>query len=344
MSKMVKVGDLVPGDILADEVLSMNGRVLLGKDVELTPRHIVLLTSWDIQSVFIQGEAPAAEEAAAGEGQPSVGDTAAFQADYEKIAAELGQSFEIIQQHQIVPVAKITEDAVKIDASIAKNLEALSYLLVGMGDASQLVTEHSLRVAFFADMIARRLHWEPKDIQGVALAGLMHDIGSLTVKQTLTTYREAHLAETAALLQRARMLPAPVIMGIVQHREYMNGTGFPNKTKGPQIHPYAKVVAVADAFYNMAYNLQGVNPFATLDALKQEMYVKFDPLICETFLSSMKDNLILSKVLLSNKQVGEVVFFNKLNYQDPVLKTADNEIINLADRKDLKIIRLVSTE
>ena len=45
MSKMVKVGDLVPGDILADEVLSMNGRVLLGKDVELTPRHIVLLTS-----------------------------------------------------------------------------------------------------------------------------------------------------------------------------------------------------------------------------------------------------------------------------------------------------------
>ena len=345
MSKMVMVEDLAPGDVLADEVLSMNGRVLLGRDIMLTPRHITLLKSWEIQSVFLEGEEPvSAAEEMLPEESGQTDPMAAFREDYRQIVDDLEESFTIIQQHQLVPVTKMTENAMKIDASLVKNLESLGYLLTDMGDSSQLISGHSVRVAFFADLIARQLHWEDADVQGVTLAGLMHDVGNLLVKPTLLLCKEAHLAETASLLQRARMLPPSVIMGIVQHREYVNGTGFPNKTQGSQIHPYAKVIAIADAFYNMAYNLQGVNPFTTMDMLKHEMYVKFDPLICETFLSSMKDHLMLSRVLLSDNQTAEVVFFNKMNYHDPVLKTADNKIINLAERRDLKIVRLIASD
>lgn len=345
MSKMVMVEELAPGDVLADEVLSMNGRVLLGRAITLTSRHLTLLKSWDIQSVFIEGEENAAAAEAAVEAPTAeAAGIDAFREDYQQIVDDLEESFTIIQQHQLVPVTKMTENAMRIDVSLAKNLESLGYLLTDSGDSSKLISGHSVRVAFFADLIARQLHWQENDIQGVTLAGLMHDVGNLLVKPTMLLYKEAHLAETASLLQRARMLPAPVIMGIVQHREYINGTGFPNKTQGSQIHPYAKVIAIADAFYNMAYNLQGVNPFTTMDMLKHEMYVKFDPLICETFLNSMKDHLMLSRVLLSDNQTAEVVFFNKMNYQDPVLKTADNKIINLAERRDLKIVRLIAPD
>ena len=69
MAKMVAVEQLVPGDILSDAVLSMSGKVLLGKYIELTARQISLLNTWDIKNVFV--DMPAGEDMTATEPMPA---------------------------------------------------------------------------------------------------------------------------------------------------------------------------------------------------------------------------------------------------------------------------------
>jgi putative nucleotidyltransferase with HDIG domain len=349
MSKMVTVEDLAPGDILADDVMAVNGRVLLGRGVALTTRHIILLNTWNVKGIFIESDEPDLPEVQeitenGSSDKNTLNAYAGFKKEYDSIVANVAQSFDIIQQNQIVPVSKMTENAKEIHSFIDNNFELLNHLLVTNNDVSHLIPEHSVMVAYFAGIIAQHLDWDIKEnMEGVILAGLLHDIGSLIVNRPQVSSKDAHIAETARLLKLARGLNAEVILGIVQHREYVNGTGFPKHTRGPQIHPYAKIISIADSFHNLSYNAYGVNPFPGLDILKNSMYEKFDPTICQIFLNCIKDNLMLNRVLLSNNQEAEIIFFNKTDFKTPVVKTTDNQIIDLANQNDLKILRIVSS-
>lgn len=352
MTEMVAVKDLVPGDILADEVLSISGKVLLGKEVALTNRHISLLNTWDIQSVFIDSDEEEMEEAEnkdfvsnqfiVKEDQPSSNEYIRFNQDYDSIVTNIVQSFDIIKQHRIIPVSQMKGNAGKIYSSIESNFEILNHLLVSDNNLADCISRHSVMVAYFSGIIARQMNWSQQDIEGVTVAALLHDIGSLVVDRKPISHKSAYLSETAGLLKLANGLSAEIILGIVQHREYMNGTGFPRGTKGLQIHPYARILSIADNFHNYTYNEKGINPFPILELFKREMYGKFDTDICQTFISRVKDTLILNKVILSNNQEAEVIFFNKNNYEEPIVKCLDNQIIDLSKRKDLRISRIVT--
>ncbi len=347
MSKMIAVTDLVPGKVLADAVLSGAGKVLLGKSVELTARHISLLNNWEIQNVFIESDGndtdpiPTAvektEEVTTGSAKYEE-----FSEAYDAIVSSVTNSFDLIRQSKIIPVTHFKDTAGEIKSSIeANNFEIMNYLLAGNYKIKDVISRHSVMVAYMAGVIARQMKWSEQDIEGVALAGLMHDIGNLVANRDVMSYQQAHIAETAGLLKNARGIPAEVILGIVQHREYADGTGVPTGSKAGQIHPYARVIAVADSFHNQAYTEEYANPFPSLDMLTREMYGKFDADVCQKFISRLKDSLILNRILLSDGEEAEIIFFNRDSYEIPVVKTKENQIIDLAKRKDLSIAKIV---
>lgn len=352
MAKMVAVEQLVPGDILSDAVLSMSGKVLLGKDIELTARHISLLNTWDIKNVFVdmlpEAEPAAVEPISAEQEMMGAGDVeytmskeyAMFAQQYDGIVTNTVQSFDIIRQQRIIPVAHLKNTAGGIYSSIDSNgLEMMNYLLAEDEQIADVISRHAVMVAYFSSIIARQLKWEEKDIVGVALASLLHDIGDLV---TSDSKRQLHLAETAGLLKTAVGVPAEVILGIIQHRERVNGSGVPKGSKGEAIHPYAKVIAVADIFHNSAYSLRGSNPFPVLDQLTQEMYGKFDTGICQQFIARIKDSLLLNRIVLSDGRKAEIIFFNRSSYTLPVVRVGENEIIDLAKHPELSILQILA--
>ncbi|MGL6015853.1 MAG: HD domain-containing protein, partial [Selenomonadaceae bacterium] len=220
MAKMVAVEQLVPGDILSDAVLSMSGKVLLGKDIELTARHISLLNTWDIKNVFVdmlpEAEPAAVEPISAEQEMIGAGDVeytmskeyAMFAQQYDGIVTNTVQSFDIIRQQRIIPVAHLKNTAGGIYSSIDSNgLEMMNYLLAEDEQIADVISRHAVMVAYFSSIIARQLKWEEKDIVGVALASLLHDIGDLV---TSDSKRQLHLAETAGLLKMAVGVPAEV--------------------------------------------------------------------------------------------------------------------------------------
>ncbi len=349
--KMIAVKDLQVGDILADTVLSGSGKVLLGKNVEVSTRHISLLKTWDVKSVFInakEGDAPVAEKEAEPENKPelikkvSSEEYLQFVQEYDAFVTSTAQTFDFIRKHRIIPLPPLKEAAGNIHSSIvAKGLAVMNYLLVGDYKLADYVSRHSVMVAYFAACIAQQLKWSEEDIKGVALTGLLHDVGSLVADKAALNGR-AHIAEAAGLLREVKSLSSSVILGVVQHRECIDGSGYPTGANEQKIHPYAKVIAVADMFHNQAYSTEQANPFPVLDLLSHEMFGKLDPSVCHVFISRIKDSMLHNQILLSTGQKAEVVYFHPNGSCLPMVKTADNQILDLSQQGSLSISRIVS--
>lgn len=340
MEKMVAVRELAVGDLLASSVLSMAGKTLLGKDIELTARHITLLTTWDVQNVFIHVD----DDEILEKPLPSVsvgGNTEEyfkFVQEYDFIVTNTVQSFDIIKKRDIIPVSHLKDTASSIYSSIVNNnFEVMNYLLISDHKLAEFIPRHSVMVAYFAGIIARQMKWSEADIAGVAFASLLHDIGNLTKAPN----SQANLAETARLLKGTKGLSNEVILGVVQHRERANSSGFPTGVQGSKIHPYAKIIGVADTFHSLAYTNEHANPFPVLDMLAREMYEKFDPDVCQNLIYRVRDSLQFNKVLLSDGQEAEIIFFHKSGYSLPIVRTVNDQIIDLSQNSSLKISRVV---
>jgi len=265
-----------------------------------------------------------------------------FVQEYDAIVTNTVKSFNIIRKLRKIPVSQIKNTAGDIYSAISNNnLGIMNYLLIIEPKLADFVPRHSVMVAYYAGIIARQMKWSGGDIAGVAFASLLHDIGNLTDNKVGDPRIQVSIAETGHLLREAKGLSSEVLLGIIQHRERMNGSGSPNGTPGPKIHPYAKIIAVADFFHNLAYSDENINPFQILDMLTREMYCNFDPDVCHSLIEQVRDSLLFNKVILSNGQEAEIIFFNRGSYCLPIVKTGDDQIIDLSKRSDIGISRLL---
>ena len=344
MAKKVAVKELAVGSILSEEVHSISGKILLGKDSVLTTRHISLLNTWDIRSVFIHVEGEESNKPLL-ETAPIVqsAEFLQFVQEYDAIVTNAAQSFNIIRKRRKIPISHLKDTAGSIYSSISKNnIGVMNYLLSSGPKLADFIPHHSVMVAYFAGIIARQMKWSEDDIAGVAFASLLHDIGNLTDDKIGDPRTQVSIAETGRLLREAKGLSKEVLLGIMQHRERSNGSGSPNGTTGSKIHPYAKIIAVADFFHNLTYRDEHANHFQILDVLTREMYGKFDPDVCQNLIDRVRDSLLFNKVILSSGQEAEVIFFNRGSYCLPIVKTSDDQIVDLSKCSDVAISRLLN--
>ncbi|HMM20746.1 MAG TPA: HD domain-containing protein [Selenomonadales bacterium] len=341
--QMVAVKDLMPGSVLGDSVLSANGKILLGKDVVLTQRNIALLNAWDVKCVYVNAavaETPAEEPAK--EVKPASSRTDKFYQEYDSIVTNTMQAFDFIRKQKIIPLPLLKDTAGHIRTSVTDNSSVITnYLLVSDHKVADFISRHSAMVGYFAAIIACQMKWSDEDVRGVALAGLLHDVGNVAAGRTAES-RQTNIAEAAALLKEVKGLSSQVILGVIQHREYIDGSGHPMGVNGLKIHPYAKIIAVADTFHTQAYTAEYANPFPVLDLLAHEMFGKLDPAVCHVFINRIRDSLLRNKILLKNGQEAEVIYFHPTGSCLPVVRTADNKIVDLSQHGSAVISRIVA--
>ncbi len=121
---------------------------------------------------------------------------------------------------------------------------------------------HHKRVSHLARAIARELGLSKEIIEGIRMAGSIHDIGKLSVPAEILT-KPARLTELEFSLIKEHsqagydMLknvesPWPLADIVYQHHERMNGTGYPRNLKDDEILMAARVMAVADVVEAMS--------------------------------------------------------------------------------------------
>jgi PAS domain S-box-containing protein len=121
---------------------------------------------------------------------------------------------------------------------------------------------HQLRVADLACAIATEMGLGQDIIEGIRMAGTIHDIGKLSIpaelltKPTKLTNSEFNLIKEHSLIGYEILKnvesPWPLAQIAYQHHERINGSGYPRKLKGDEILIEARIMAVADVVEAMA--------------------------------------------------------------------------------------------
>ncbi|MDU4961660.1 MAG: HD domain-containing protein [Sporomusaceae bacterium] len=355
--RMISTKDLKEGMIIADTVLSPSGKVLLGKNIVVSPRTISLLAMWNVNLVYIEAndsepsapEQPAAPATAAASQAPAEAEPSQlflqFFNQYDALTRKATQSFDFVRDNKKVPLQGMKDTAFGIYSTVLTSGPALmDYLLVSDHNLADQLTRHSVMVAFISSVIGRQMKLAEADIHTLVLAGLLHDIGKFVIPKEEDRNPLSHVISGAKLLRNVDGLPQEVILSVLQHHECMDGTGFPMAKEADKIHPFARIVAIADIFHSGAYNGEHVNPFPVLERIAENQYSQLDPAVCRPFLSKIRDSLINSPVLLSNGTVAKVVFFNGDRFASPVVKTDAGVVIDLAADSGVSIRHIATQE
>lgn len=121
---------------------------------------------------------------------------------------------------------------------------------------------HQLRSADLARAIATEMRLPHEIIDGIRMAGSIHDIGKLSIpSEILTKPTKLTAIEFSLIKEHAQkgfeMLkdvksPWPLAEIVYQHHERIDGSGYPRQLKGERILIEARIMAVADVVESMA--------------------------------------------------------------------------------------------
>jgi len=146
-------------------------------------------------------------------------------------------------------------------------------------DAKDAYTKnHSQRVARYAVAIARELGWNESDVEGIYIAGFLHDVGKIVVSSAVLNKKDALTEDELQELRRHPVLSSDIISkikfpwkdvvkNIRHHHEKMDGTGYPGALSGEDISEGAKVLTLADSFDAMTTD----RPYRTKKGLKEAL-------------------------------------------------------------------------
>jgi PAS domain S-box-containing protein/putative nucleotidyltransferase with HDIG domain len=148
---------------------------------------------------------------------------------------------------------------------------------------------HERRVAELAEAISAAMGMDAEAVDGVRLAGLIHDIGKIAVPaEILSKPGRLSAVEFNLIKQHARAgyeiieaveFSQPVADMVLQHHERLDGSGYPQGLTGEQILPQARILAVADVAEAMSSHRPyrpALGMDAALEELKQGAGVRYD--------------------------------------------------------------------
>jgi len=121
---------------------------------------------------------------------------------------------------------------------------------------------HERRVSEIAVAIATELGLDKQRVEGIKIAGFLHDIGKISIPAEILVKPGRLSATEYALVQghaqasyevlKLVEFPWPVATIALQHHERMNGSGYPNGLTGDEILLESRIMAVADVVEAMA--------------------------------------------------------------------------------------------
>ncbi len=202
---------------------------------------------------------------------------------------------------------------------------------------------HSLSVAIMAIAIGLEMGLSREHLEELGTAGLLHDIGKVSIpieiinkKGRLTDEEYAiiklHPVYAAQHLKERNLVSNSCALGIIGHHERWDGSGYPMQLSETQIHPYARILAVADVYDALTSNRPYRVPAAPNEAIEfimGGMGTHFDEDVVRAFLRKVAPFPIGSKVKLSNGEIATVLKNNHDRPLRPLVCTDAGEIYDL---------------
>ncbi len=220
---------------------------------------------------------------------------------------------------------------------------------------------HTMRTTVLAIAIAMEMHLGLSKMIELGVSCVLHEIGMLRLPpQLYMTDKKLTPGEKLQITKHSIYgytivkdlnFPIQVQLGVLEHHEKENGTGYPQKKTGDRISQNAKIISVASSYEAISSKRSYKNERSTFEAIVELMQNKnhdYDVQIIKALLHTVSLYPIGSYVYLSNRKAAIVIDVNPSDPTCPVVqllteKDADdsNKIIT-TNHTDTKIARILT--
>ncbi len=195
----------------------------------------------------------------------------------------------------------------KLTSEIEETQKEVVFTMGAIGESRSKETgNHVKRVAEYSKILALAYGLDKEESELLKQASPMHDIGKIAIPDSVLkkpgrfNHEERNIMDTHAELgfnmiknSERPLLKAAAIVAYEHHEKY-NGTGYPRRLKGEDIHIYGRITAIADIFdalgsdrvYKKAWSDERIFQF-----FKEERGEHFDPKLVDLFFENIDEIL-----------------------------------------------------
>lgn len=209
-------------------------------------------------------------------------------------------------------------------------LSTIETLAMAVDAKDQITHGHIRRVQVFAVELAKRLGVnEQRQLQGIATAALLHDMGKLAIPEHILNKpgkltdaefdKMKRHADIGADLLSSVKFPYPVVPIVRHHHEHWDGGGYPAGISGTDIPLGARILSVVDCFDALTSDRPyrpRLSVDEAFDIIRKQRGSTYDPLIVDTFIRSYPE--IAPSAIQAGQEARSVIDVDVLANDDPV--------------------------
>lgn len=358
----VLTGNLMPGMIIAEDIYSLNGQMIVAKGNIVTEKLIVRLGFYSIKSVAVKVEEKAIEEVIPQAAQSTYSERIRKSKTFQKFERDFSNTTTIFKEligdlvnKQLTEeaVLEMTGYATDLFESIENNLEVFD-MLHNMRENDDSTYAHSINVALISSVIGRWMGFKKEDISILTMSGLFHDIGKIMIPKDILnkpakldeqeyTIIKTHTMQGYNIL-KSMELDERVACSALMHHERCDGSGYPIGIESGQINDFAKIVAIADVYDAMTSSRlyrAPICPFKVISIFEQEGLALYDAQFLTVFLKKIVNTYLQNSVRLSDGRTGTVILINNLALSRPVVQLDNGGYIDLYRHPDTAIDAII---
>lgn len=357
--RLISIHAAKPGMVMGRPIYNEAGNPLVQKNVTITEGIIRRLEQINIQYIYIEDEISEGIE---------VEETVPLKIRTEAIS-HIEESFRQMKGLNNREAAFVLDRQSKelrmlVDDLLNSILESHEILTV-LTDAflyDESLYHHSFNVTLYSLMIAKELDYPREELRTIGLGALLHDVGKMMLPPNLLQkpgkltaeefeMMKLHTRYGFDILRNLHTVSLLVAHCAYQHHERLNGSGYPRGLVGDDIHPYAKIVAVADVFDALTSDRvyrDKMLPSQAISILESESGILFEKRVVEAIKKTVSHYPNGTVVCLSDGRRGIVAKQNLNHSSRPFVRIFEENgellkstyLINLEDNPDIQIARV----
>jgi HD-GYP domain-containing protein (c-di-GMP phosphodiesterase class II) len=364
--KMIPLDDLKK-DTYFDAPLWLDEEfLLLSDDAPVTESLLKNLRTWGYKNIWTEGSLTTGSSTAAASADAVSGavlNNDAKEAEGRRVArmffTDLAvftrKVYDTFNRDGYLDMTSITEQ-VKNVIQMLKDFRSYILRLPDLkADGIDYLYTHSARAVIISLTIGESLRLPNFRLIELGIAAMLHEVGMMKIpkqvydKSTALTATEKKLISThpsqgLKMLQEyskenANPLAQDILMGVWQHHERSNGSGYPQGLSGESITQFGKIIAVACSYDAQISNRpfrDGIDGYTSMLTMLREMSTLFDEKVISALIRSISIYPLGNYVRLKNGAIGIVVDIgNHPRY--PIVKLHLDEELHLY--KEQPIIR-----
>jgi diguanylate cyclase (GGDEF)-like protein/PAS domain S-box-containing protein len=181
-----------------------------------------------------------------------------------RVSVASGCAVKTDENQQIADIVKEADSAMyrhKMSASKLMRTQTVSYIMRTLHDSIEHERQHTERVSYYCEGIARELKFDEKTISDSAAAGSLHDIGKIALPAEILMKPDLLSHDEMEIVRRHSITGYQILKGVDEyaglaecvfhHHEFFDGSGYPEGIRGNEIPLISRIISVADAYEAM---------------------------------------------------------------------------------------------